>query len=66
MNDNQFNKEKALDELAAFMALPPNATISETLKTMLRAQNFLQKLHNDAFEAGFEKGCEATRKVDEL
>jgi len=61
-----FNKVIALDELSKAMALPAKAKPSECIQSMLNAQDYLQALHDKAFEQGFEKGCEATKKVDEL
>jgi hypothetical protein len=48
------------------MQLPPNATMSQNLKVIVDSQNYLQKINDDAFELGFEKGCDAIKKVDEL
>jgi hypothetical protein len=61
-----FNKEIAFDELLATMALPPNPKPSESIKSLQNGQYYLQKIHDDAFKAGFEKGCDATKKVNEL
>lgn len=61
-----FNKVIALDELSKVMALPEKAKPSECIQSMLNAQNYLQELYDKAFEQGFEKGCEAAKKVNEL
>jgi hypothetical protein len=61
-----FNKEIAFDELLETMALPPNPKPSESIKSFKNGQDYLQKIHDEAFALGFEKGCDATKKVDEL
>jgi hypothetical protein len=62
----QFNKITALDEFISLMHLPPNPKASESIQSLLNAQDYLQKIHDEAFALGFEKGCDATKKVDEL
>jgi hypothetical protein len=61
-----FNKEFAFDELLTAMVVPPNPKPSESIKSLQNGQDYLQKIHDDAFKAGFEKGCDATKKVNEL
>jgi hypothetical protein len=62
----EFNKLMAFDELILSMQTPPNPKASESIQSMLNGQNYLQKIHDEAFEKGFEKGCEATKTIDEL
>jgi ribonucleotide reductase beta subunit family protein with ferritin-like domain len=62
----EFNKVTALDELVKTMTPPPTAMMSDHLKCILNSQEYLQKIHDEAFAFGFEKGCEATKKVEEL
>jgi hypothetical protein len=62
----EFNKVTALDELIKALTPPPNAQISDHLKCIVDSQNYFQKIHDEAFKSGFEKGCDATKKVDEL
>ncbi len=62
----EFNKVSTLDEFIKQMQLPPNATMSQNLKVIVDSQNYLQKIHDDAFELGFEKGCDATKKIEQL
>jgi hypothetical protein len=62
----QFNKVAALDEFMQAMQLPPNPLMSDNLRVIIDSQNYLQKIHDDALELGFEKGCEATKTVDNL
>jgi hypothetical protein len=62
----QFNKITAFDEFISLMHLPPNPKASESIQSLLNAQDYLQKIHDDAFGLGFEKGCEATKIVDKL
>ena len=62
----EFNKLVAFDDFIVSMTLPPNAKPSESIQSIINGQNFLQKLHDEAFEKGFEKGCEATEEVEKL
>jgi hypothetical protein len=62
----EFNKVIAFDEIMKLLQLPPNTSVSETMKALQVAQNFLQKIHDDAFALGFETGCEANKKIDEI
>lgn len=62
----EFNKVIAFDELVIAITPPINAKASESIKVLLNGQDYLQKIHDEAFVLGFEKGCEATKKVDEL
>ncbi|MDA6072060.1 hypothetical protein NJT12_20755 [Flavobacterium sp. AC] len=61
-----FNKIKAFDELMNAIKVPKNSPLSSAIEKLLEGQDYLQKIHDDAYRAGFEKGCEATKKVDEL
>ena len=63
---DEFDKVSALDEFIIQMTPPQNATMSQNLKVIIDSQNYLQKIHDDAFALGFEKGCDATTKVDQL
>ncbi len=65
-NQPEFNKLIAFDELITSMATPNNPKASESIQSLLNGQNYLQKIHDEAFALGFEKGCVATKKVDEL
>ncbi len=56
----------AFDELIQAMTVPQNAKPSDSIRSIITGQNYLQKIHDEAFEKGFEKGCEATDKVDKL
>jgi len=62
----QFNKITAFDELIAVMALPPNPAPSQSINSLIAAQNYLQKINDAAFQEGFEKGCDAAEKIKEL
>jgi len=62
----EFNKETAFDELGKIMQMSNNSSISDTIKMLQNAQNFLQEIHDNAFNQGFEKGCDATKKIDEI
>lgn len=61
-----FNKILAFDELLLSMKVPENPKASESIQSLLNGQNYLQKIHDEAFGQGFEKGLEATKKVDDL
>ncbi|MDA6068022.1 hypothetical protein NJT12_00195 [Flavobacterium sp. AC] len=61
-----FNKIKAFDELMNTIKVPENSPLSSTIKKLIEGQEYLQKIHDDAYRAGFDKGCDATKKVDEL
>jgi len=65
-NQVEFNKLKVFDDFIVAMTLPPNAKPSESIQSIINGQNFLQKIHDEAFSEGFEKGLEATDKVDKL
>lgn len=66
-NKNQeFNKIMAFDELIQAVTVPQNPKPSDSIQSIINGQNFIQKIHDEAFEKGFEKGCEATEKVDKL
>ncbi|MCB6097206.1 hypothetical protein [Flavobacterium psychrophilum] len=52
----EFNKEKALDELMQILNIGTKPTFSEIMKAMLAAQNYLVKIHIDAYQKGLEKG----------
>lgn len=58
-SNNEFNKVKALDELSKILSIPPNSTISETICSLVRAQDYLKKIHDSAFLIGFEKGIDS-------
>ena len=62
----EFNKITAFDELMKIVQVPPNAPVSEGMKALQNAQDYLQKDHDDAFVQGFEEGCDATKKIDEI
>lgn len=62
----KFNKATAFDELTRLVQLPTDAAVSDTIKSILNAQNYLQEIYDSAFKEGFEKGCEATKKIDEI
>lgn len=62
----EFNKENALDKLGEIMKPTDNNTISDSIKSLINAQNFLQEIHDNAFNKGFEKGCDATNKINEI
>lgn len=62
-----FNKVSAFDALGGIMAGQPQpASFSGTVKMITACQDFLQKLHDDAFKAGFEAGCDASEKTEDL
>jgi hypothetical protein len=61
-----FNKILAFDELMNTIKVSENSPLSEAIKKLQHGQDYLQKIHDNAFVAGFEKGCDATKKVDEL
>lgn len=61
----EFNKVIALDEFILQMT-PQNAKMSQTLKVIIDSQNYLQKIHDDAFALGFEKGIDAAQEVSKL
>lgn len=61
-----FSKEKALDDINEIMANAAGGKMSIMMKCMADVQDYLQKLHDNAFEAGFEKGCDATKKIEAL
>lgn len=63
---SEFNKEKTLDEFAKLFMLPPEPIFSDQFNMIVRTRNFLEKIHNDAFEQGFEKGLEANKTIDNL
>lgn len=56
-----FNKVTAFDELSELIQIKV-FTPSESMKAMQRAQDFLKKIHDDAFAEGFEKGLDAALK----
>lgn len=62
----EFNKLVAFDELISSMQTSPTPKASESIQSLLNGQNYLQKIHDEAFAQGFEKGCDATKKVEEL
>lgn len=50
----EFNKETALDELLKFFT--PDAPLSQMMREMQKAQNYLEAIHLNAFEKGLEMG----------
>ncbi|AMA48965.1 hypothetical protein [Flavobacterium covae] len=62
----EFNKVLAFDELMKIVQVPQNATISEGIRALQNGQDYIQKIHDSAFEQGFEHGCDATKKIDEI
>lgn len=62
----EFNKTKAFDGLVLAVTPPINPMPSESMRALLNGQDYLQKIHDEAFALGFEKGCEASKKVEEL
>ncbi|WP_395060049.1 hypothetical protein [Flavobacterium sp.] len=65
-SQSEFNKVTTLDDFIKQMQPPQNATMSQHLKVIVDSQNYLQKIYDDAFALGFEKGCEAAKVVDKL
>jgi hypothetical protein len=65
-NQPEFSKVKAFDEMMLSMQTAPNPLPSESMQSLINGQNYLQKIYDDAFAQGFEKGLEATKKVDDL
>lgn len=63
---SDFNKETAFDELGQLLENAPKDTMSGALKMIQSGQDYLQKIYDQAFEAGFEKGCDAAKKVEDL
>lgn len=62
-----FNKVVAFDELGKLMAsTPKEPTFSDSVKMISSCQEFLQKLYDDAFQKGFEAGCDASEKTNNL
>lgn len=61
-----FDKKKALDEIVKKMQSKSNPTISECVDIYVSVQNYLIEIHECGFKQGFEKGIEATTKVNEL
>jgi len=61
-----FNKIKAFDELMKTIKVAENSSVSSAIEKLLEGQDYLQKIHDDAYKAGFDKGCDATKKVEEL
>lgn len=62
----EFNKVAALDNFITMSIVPPNAKMSDHFKIIVDSQNYFQKIYDDAFADGFEKGCEASKKIEEL
>jgi hypothetical protein len=62
----KFNKISAFDHLMEVIKVPENSPLSECMKKLCEGQDYLQKIHDVAFKAGFETGCDATKKVDEI
>jgi hypothetical protein len=61
-----FNKIKAFDELMGTIKVPENSSVSSAIEKLLEGLDYLQKIHDDAYKAGFDQGCDATKKVDEI
>lgn len=61
-----FDKEEALNEILQIFKLGDNPKFSDQMKAMEKAQNYLKVIYETAFREGFEKGIEATKKVDKL
>lgn len=61
-----FNKEEALNEIMNIFNLGANPKFSEQMKATQKAQDYLQSLYEASFREGFDKGMEATKKVNEL
>lgn len=61
-----FNKILAFDELMDAIKVPENKPLSYAMTAMKNGQDYLQSLHDEAFKAGFESGCDAAKKVNEL
>lgn len=61
-----FNKIAAFDELMITIKVPENSPVSECMAKLIKGQDYLQQIHDEAFKAGFEKGCDATNKVNEI
>ncbi|PXY44495.1 hypothetical protein [Flavobacterium hydrophilum] len=57
-----FNKIIAFDKLTEIIT-PANPVPSECMRALMAGQDYLQKLHDEAFKAGFEKGCDAAQTV---
>lgn len=55
----QFNKIDAFDELTALLNTGANPKMSDTISAMMKAQDYMQKVHDEAFQEGFEAGLDA-------
>lgn len=58
----EFNKSNAFDELAVIMNPGPDAKMSDTIKALQKAQDYLEKINDEAFQKGFDAGLEAAEK----
>lgn len=61
-----FNKEQALDDLMKILDNPLGTPISKIMKSLEQAQDFIQTNHDNALREGFEAGCNASSKTNEL
>lgn len=62
----KFKKTQAFDEFMEIIKGSEDSPLSENIQRLINGQEYLQKLHDDAFKAGFESGCDASKKVNEL
>lgn len=62
-----FDSEQALNQISEIMQKGSNAGgITNALKAMMEAAQFIQKIHDDAYSEGFQDALEAGKKVDDL
>lgn len=61
-----FDKKEAISEILEIFKLPDNPKFSDQMRAIEKAQDYLQKLYEQVYREGFEKGMEATNKVNKL
>ncbi|MFK7061401.1 hypothetical protein V3Q90_14885 [Flavobacterium oreochromis] len=64
MRFNEFNKEKALDQLIEILNVGKKPKPSEVHKSIERATLFLKNIHQEGFAYGYIKGVEVTEKIN--
>lgn len=62
----EFNRIEAFDELSCIITVPMGATPSVVMSHLQKGQDYLQQIYDQGLKDGFEKGCDASKKVDEL
>ena len=60
----EFNPAAAIERLGIICNVKSGSSFMEQLKSLNDSVAFMQKLHDEAFEAGYLKGIEFSKNID--